>query len=208
MSKKHPSERGGQHSNATTSEERRQIGRIIQELRQRLIDTSKRNPLVNFRLSARSRRMIRVIDEAPGLAFEKLGAGTPLRFTPIPDPDLHPADEDNAEFKRHLTEARKTDTIYLEALAAADPRRKAAANCDIERPLRDRLRAKLGMPPWTRIDNPQDQAKRLGIPIDYELPIASSEPRHREKRLQVLMFDEEMTDLLHDLSRSASGPPR
>lgn len=205
MNHKRPGTSGGRNGNATTGEERCQIGRVIQELRQRLIDTSKRNPLVNFRHPTRSKRMIRVIDEVPALTFDKLTAGTPLRFTPVPDPELHPADENTPEFKKHLAEARKTDPLYLEAIATADPRIKPTANYEIERPLRDRLRAKLEMPAWTRIDNPQDQARLLGIPTDYELPLSSTEPRHKEKRLQVLMFDEEMADLLHDLSRTADG---
>jgi hypothetical protein len=52
----------------------------VERMREALLDLTNRNQLLNFRHSERSRSHIRVIDEIPEVLFERLVAGTRLRF--------------------------------------------------------------------------------------------------------------------------------
>jgi hypothetical protein len=187
----------------TTGEERRAIGQKIYDMRQRLLDTSLRNPIINFSFRTRAKSLIRIIDEVPAEILAKFVAAKSLQFEPIPDPEIHPEDESTPEFKRALQEARRTDEIYLKDLEKADPRILPTDNYAIERPLRNRLRARLGMAPWARIEDPVEQAKKLGIPYEFDLPYRSSEKRHQDNRIQTLLFDEDLSAKLHNIRREA-----
>ena len=60
--------------------------RQVEQLRERLLDLSNRNKLLNFRHPDRSRTQVRVIDELPAVLYEALLSGKPHRFKGIPDP--------------------------------------------------------------------------------------------------------------------------
>lgn len=60
---------------------------FIQSLRSKLLDTSKRNRLISFRHSVRSRQHIRVIDELPDVLFEELLKGKSFDFKSLPEPE-------------------------------------------------------------------------------------------------------------------------
>lgn len=49
----------------------------IEELRKRLIDGSRRNPLINVPFRANSRTMLRVVDELPDIMRYRLAKGVP-----------------------------------------------------------------------------------------------------------------------------------
>ncbi|MCS6890518.1 MAG: DUF4011 domain-containing protein, partial [Rhodovarius sp.] len=114
---------------------------VFEDLRRRLLDRGRRNPLLHFPHSRR-RSIIRIVDEVPDLVLEHLCNDGRFRFKALPDPENEPQDEKTPEFRAALVKARLTDPAYLEEIQkitdddpAAEDRRIRA-----ERGLRDRLR--------------------------------------------------------------------
>lgn len=76
------------HEPAAGKDEEGEPGNLppsLARLRNRLLDLSARNRLLNFS-HARSKRFIRVIDELPDQLFAKLGEEKSMRFVPVPEP--------------------------------------------------------------------------------------------------------------------------
>jgi very-short-patch-repair endonuclease len=61
------------------------IPESLSKLRNRLLDLSARNRLLNFS-HARSKRFVRIIDELPDQIFEALLSESSMRFSAVPDP--------------------------------------------------------------------------------------------------------------------------
>ncbi len=62
----------------------------VEQLRDKLLDLSNRNPLLNFNHTPRSRTHVRIIDEVPDFLFAALAEGRELAFQSLgvePDPD-------------------------------------------------------------------------------------------------------------------------
>src|SRR5689334_11292450 len=93
------------------------IKNSIQQFREKLLDLSSRNPLLNFRHSERSRSHIRIVDEIPELLFERLSASQPMTFVPLPYPELIPPDERLPLFERAFNQAKCTDEDYHSKLS-------------------------------------------------------------------------------------------
>ncbi len=66
------------------------LAQAISDLREKLIDISKRNPLISFKHSERSASYVRVVDERPDGLFVRLRDGE-MQFEPLPDPEAEPA---------------------------------------------------------------------------------------------------------------------
>lgn len=62
------------------------IERQVEQLRERLLDLSNRNRLLNFKHPQKSRKQVRVIDELPAVLFERLISGKAFRFKPVDQP--------------------------------------------------------------------------------------------------------------------------
>jgi hypothetical protein len=172
------------------------VADTVRKLRTKLLDLTTRNPLLNFRHAARSRRFVRVIDEIPDLLFTRFEAGDPLRFKAIPDPDDEPADEKTIEFRRVLEQARLEDPEHLKALAelGEDPGDKPLKRLDNQ--LRAWLRERLGMPPRVRSEETAaDIARRIGLDPSFDLPSpgpGAPPDKHADKTLQTLLYREGM----------------
>jgi hypothetical protein len=94
----------------------------VENLRPKLLDLSRRNPLLATKLSPRSNSHIRVVDELPEVLFYKLNNGQSMRLVPLPEIDADPRDEETKAFRDALANARITDEAYL----AGDRRSRAA----------------------------------------------------------------------------------
>ena len=94
-------ERTSRPVTAEIGEKQEFIKKAIKDLRDRLIDISKRNPLISFKHSERSASYLRVIDERPDALFQRLRNGE-MRFEPLPDPQVEPADEKTSDFRMAL----------------------------------------------------------------------------------------------------------
>lgn len=63
----------------------------VARLRARLIDLSRKSPLIAFKHTSRSASQLRFVDERPDLLFEHLSASS-LGFEPLPGEEQTPAD--------------------------------------------------------------------------------------------------------------------
>src|SRR5947199_373491 len=97
------------------------VKKAIQQFREKLLDLSSRNALLNFRHSERSRSHLRVVDEIPENLFQRLSSPAKLTFVPLPYPELLPLDERVPLFERALKQAKRTDEAYESKLSELGP---------------------------------------------------------------------------------------
>src|SRR5882757_1461588 len=81
----------------------------IENLRPRLLDLSRRNPLISTRLGPRSNSHLRAVDELPDVVFFELSNGQEMEFAPLPAIEEDPLDERTDAFREALINARLTD---------------------------------------------------------------------------------------------------
>jgi Protein of unknown function (DUF4011) len=176
--------------------------------REKLIDLSLRNGMLNFRHSETSSRHVRIINENPNFLVECLASGQTLDVVPLPPVELVPRDEDTDEFRTALTAAKAIDPDWL----AAEDARRAAGNRRrlrdkaAERALRDRVRVQLEMPEWRAATDPRVRAQELGINPSYDLPVAGSmSDEHRvHTKVQTLFFPDRLEPKLATVHGAAS----
>lgn len=181
---------------------------VYQDLRERLVDRTRRNRLLHFKHTTKT-TMLRIIDEAPDIVLRKLQNDGKLRFKPLPDPDDEPADEQTLKFRAALKAARVTDEAYRDALAAIDPEDPAATAKEdrLERELRDRLRIELNLParPQRRTLDLATHARNNGIDPAFDLapPQEPAPAKHRDDWLQTLLLPDQMKTRVNGLARKA-----
>lgn len=167
----------------------------IAKLRPKLMDTSRRNPLINNTLSKRTASFIRIVDEQPNNIFNQLSDGGSLRIEPLPSLEEELPDEQTPEFLNAYAITCDSDQAYLEALDAIDYDNDEHAyekQAKAERLLRDRLRKALELPPRvTEADATKlsDHARIHGINPHYDLPDPSApvdDNRFTDNALQTL----------------------
>jgi hypothetical protein len=128
-----------------------------------------------------------------------------LRIAPLPEPDDVPSEERTDEFRSALDRGRATDVEYLTAVEAieATGRDDEAAMEKLERGLRDRVRAELGLPPRpSRKElNRVDYARLLGIDPNLDLEPASE--GKVDPVLQSLKFPDELEVVVEKISADA-----
>ena len=119
----------------------------IENLRPKLLDLSRRNPLISTKFSPRSNSHIRVVDELPDALSFFLSDQQRMRFVPLPPLDEDPKDEQTRQFQGAIANARLTDETYLAAVDEIDPysEKSLEQNRQLERELKDRVREQLGM---------------------------------------------------------------
>lgn len=180
----------------------------IESLRPKLLDLSRRNPLLATRLSPRSNSLIRVVDELPDVLASYLCGQERMLLQPLPGIDEHPRDEDSKEFRDALAKGKRNDPIYVQAIQDIDQNSDESADVErhLERELRDRIRTQLGMAP--RLTKGSDvtlaqHARNNGIDPSYDLPDPDNEHedgRHQDKRIQALLLPEDLERRLNALN--------
>jgi very-short-patch-repair endonuclease len=176
----------------------------VHQYRSKLLDLSSRNPLVSFRHSERSRSHIRIVEEVPELLFSKLEAGRELAFEPLSEPVLIPDDEVTPDFEAALGKAKREDAEYQEALIKLGPSASERQKKKLERKLRDRVRAELGLAPFEPTVDPQARARQIGINPDYDLARNTGQPRRfRNGSIHTLFFSDNLDRKLSALRDSA-----
>ncbi len=181
------------------------VERSIRALRTKLLDLTRKNRLVNFKHSASSRTHVRIIDEVPEQLFAKLSQNGQLRLIPVPLPNQIPSDEQTPEFEAAVRSAKLSDEEFLSAIKALGARPRKSQLGKVERDLRNRLRLRLNMPPWTPPRNVVDQARALGLNPSYELPLdgTSLSARHTDNSVQTLLFPDDLEAKLGAIEDSA-----
>ncbi|MFQ5686258.1 MAG: DUF4011 domain-containing protein [Candidatus Scalindua sp.] len=172
----------------------RLINTRIEKLRPKLLDLTRRNPLLSTKFSDRSHSHIRVVDELPQVLFEMMTSGS-MKFDLLPPLEEDPKDEKTMEFQRALSSARLIDEVYLNKLENIDQDSEDSANqlAVAERELRDRLREELGLYPRQTKTNITlvHHARNNHIRPGYELPLSSethSDGRHEDDLIQTLLL--------------------
>ena len=179
----------------------------ILKAREKLIDLTLRNGMLNYKHSETSVRHVRLVDEKLEFLGDALTNGRSLQIAPLPPVETVPSEEDTGEFRSALKSAKTTDAEWL---AAEDARRATGGrrffkDKAAERALRDRVRTRLGMPPWRLVNDPKTRANELGIDPSYDLPRpdASDEAKHTDGKLQTLFFPDRLEPKLTSIHKTA-----
>jgi len=182
-----------------------ETARSIAALRNKLIDLSNRNRLLNFSHGARSRGHVRIVDEIPEVLFASLADGKEAVFVPLPEPEEAAAfeDENSDVFQSELEQARVDDVAFQDDCRAIEKQfgpdedseafLKAVARA--ERALRDRVRKRLELPSRrASIPDAVSHARSKGIDPSYDLGAGggASKASHFDRRIQTLMFPEDL----------------
>ena len=179
----------------------------IENLRPKLLDLSRRNPLISARLSPRSSSLIRVVDELPDVIASYLSGEQQMRLVPLPPLEDDPRDEQSREFQDAFSNARLTDEAHLtgiEQLSEKDDDESFEFLRRLERELRDRIRADLGMGArQTKGDVTLIQhARNNSIEPSYDLPDPNTEHpdgRHQDRDIQTLLLPDDLERKLNSL---------
>lgn len=174
------------------------VNQRIQALRPRLMDTTRRNPLLNNAVTARAAAFVSVIDEKPQNLLDALLADKPMFLAPLPplDEDDLP-DEKTESFLTAFDNAQKLDEEYLKATSELDfelDERAFERQATLERELKDRIREQLELPPRPVGKQHTDlvnHAKIHGINPSKSLPLpdyAAGDDRHDDDEIQTLLL--------------------
>ena len=178
----------------------------IANLRMRLLDLKNSNRLLNFKFRERSRSHVRVIEVLPDALFGNLVEGKRLPFRSLPERTDELLDEKTDRFLMALEQARLSDSVYLGEIDALDDDPDGEENRRIERRLKDRVRAQLGLTPLAEIKEMTlaQYARLHDIDPRFDLPHAEERAQQAENQpngyLQVLMLPEQMERSLSGIS--------
>jgi hypothetical protein len=175
---------------------------LYEGLRNRLLDLSRTNQLLNYNLRPRSKRFLQVIGCSLEDAHQRLAIDeATLKLSALPLPDAVPADERTEEFRAALDRAKSIDVEYLTAFEALESngRDDDAALEKLERELRDRVREELELPrrPTRRDLNRAEHARSLGI--DPSLDLDARTAVQTGKGLQTLKFPDELEAIMEKI---------
>ncbi|MDR3496702.1 MAG: DUF4011 domain-containing protein, partial [Ancalomicrobiaceae bacterium] len=193
---------------------------LYDRLRERLLDLTNRNPMLNTRLAGlKSRRFLQIVDDSPEDIYRRLieGNGAGLDLLALPAPERVPADERTEEFVASLAHARLTDADYLAAVAHLE---KAGRDDEFsldqaEEALRLKLRDELGLPPRPLLAEiaRAEHAQSLGIDPSPDLSAGVEVPhgaargpeaqRGTARGLQTLRFPDELEATLDRMADDA-----
>src|SRR5450759_2473826 len=87
----------------------------ILKAREKLIDLSLRNGMLQYRHSETSTRHVRIVGKRADLLVNGLASGNSLNVVPIPPIDEIPRDEDTDNFRAALNASKAVDPEWLAA---------------------------------------------------------------------------------------------
>ena len=168
----------------------------VADLRAKLIDLSRKSPLINFRHGGRSASILRIVDERPDLVFETIHEKG-MRFDPLPDADTTPQDEETDEFRIAYERGRLVDKEFLtETEDLGEHEDDIEALQAAERALRQRIRKDLGLPHLEYGKTLDMKAFALANGVNPSFDLESSDEardeHHEDDRLRVLLTEKEL----------------
>ena len=182
-----------------------QVFKSLDELREKLLDLSRRNRLINFPHSERGTYFLRVVDEVPDELLSRL-LQRAMQFVPLPEIDEEPEDEKTQEFQANLAHMRETDHAYIEILEdeemeKSDPIEYQGLVNEADRELKNRVRAQMGLPKAQSGSTPdlREHAKVHNIDPDYELPMEPTRETHKDADIQTLLLPNDLDRRLRNL---------
>lgn len=182
----------------------------VAKLRAKLIDLSRKSPLIAFKHSSRSASQLRFVDERPDLLFERLSQGS-MGFEPLPGEEQTPTDERTPQFGIAYERARLTDPEFLTATEKlGNDEKDARAWQDAERSLRARVRAQLGLP---KLDYGKSLdlaalARAHGFDPSYDLKASDDGEiavHHEDDSIRVLLTRKELDRRLKSIADRATS---
>lgn len=178
-------------------ERKRQTDQAVAQLRTKLIDLTRRSPLISFKHGGRASNLVRIVDERPDLVFAGLGEGA-MGFEPLPGQDTTPRDEATDAFRIAYENALLVDEAFLAATEKlGDDERDAEAWQRAERALRARVRAAVDLPPldYGKTLDIAALAKAHGFDPAYDLLPSDDDDvaaHHTDSRLRVLLVEKDL----------------
>lgn len=206
-------EQNAKIGNPKMSDARRWTEEAVAGLRTKLLDLTKRNPLISFKHGGRSTNQVRIVDERPDLLFEALQDGA-MGFEPLPDEDVTPRDEQNDRFQIAYERARLTDEAFITASEKlGDDEEDARELQKFERALRSRVREQLGLPPldYGKAMDVKALALAHGFDPSYDLKASDDDDvgdHHRDTLLRVLLPRKELDKRLKNILDKYHGHQR
>jgi Protein of unknown function (DUF4011) len=182
-------------------DEQRRLNEVYDSLRLKLLDITKRNRMLSYGLSPRSKKHLQIVDEVPEEIYKKLvEANASLRIAPLEEPDDIPREERSEDFVEALERAKVSDIEYLTKLQALENtgHDDEFEIIKLERQLRDRVRTQLGLPPRPRKSeiNLAEHARQKGIDPNFELRPTKTKPSHTDLALQTLKFPDDVERIM------------
>lgn len=172
----------------------------LEQLRKRLLDFSRRNPLVDIKFRPNSTSVLRVVDELPDVLKHRLAAGRSMRLKSLPALEDELPDEHTEAFQEALLLARQNDETYRAEIGRIDPANGKVEDKALraERSLKDRLRVDLGLPSRQTKDDLSlaQHAKNHGIDPSYVLPLPENfhdDGRHDDDDIQTLLLPDTLS---------------
>lgn len=197
-SKVTPKSNASDKSQSNVSDDvKRWTSEAIAKLRSKLIDLSRKSPLISFKHGARSVSQLRIVDERPDLLFEAL-CNNPMGFEPLPGEDATPPDERTPQFQIAYERARLTDERYLrETDGLGEDESEARAWQDAERMLRSRVREQLGLPTlqYGKGIDVASIARAHGFDPSFDLKFSDDDDladHHEDEHIRVLLTRKEL----------------
>lgn len=182
----------------------------VAKLRAKLIDLSRRSPLIALKHSSRSASQLRIVDERPDLLFERLNKGS-MGFEPLPGEEQTPADERTPKFSIAYEHARLTDAEFIAATEKlGDSETDVRAWQDAERGLRSRVRAQLGLPKleYGKGLDVAALARAHGFDPSYDLKLSDDgdvAAHHEDDNIRVLLTRKELERRLKTIKDRATS---
>ena len=99
-----------QEFSSTNPQEVERLKSIYECLRERLLDMSLRNPMLNYR----SNRQLKIIDEVPESIYRSLVDGTQFEVIPIPEPTKRRLDKLEPEGKEKISLVEQAEILGLD----------------------------------------------------------------------------------------------
>lgn len=182
------------------------ISKYLSKCKDKLLDLSGRNRLINSQFSTRSLERFRIIDEVPDQLYQNLINGKTMKFVSLPPKPKNPRDEETNEFKRELEKFKLIDEEYLEETKRIEEEEIEDLNQSWEnadRKLRNKVREELNLKDLEGIEfNIKKHAEKEDINPDYNLPKLSSEKKkHLDKKIQTLMLPDVLPKYLRMIDR-------
>src|SRR5258708_30463669 len=101
--------------------EQSRLAATYENLREKLLDLSKKNRMLNYSLGSRSKRHLQIVDEVMDEIYKKLaGDDATLRIEPLDEPEDVPPEEKTEEFIGALEHAKVSHLEYLTKLEALE----------------------------------------------------------------------------------------
>ena len=177
--------------------EQQRLEGLYEKLRLKLLDLSKKNRMLNYSLGVRSQRYLQIVGDALEDVYARLASDEArLRISFLPEPDDLPVEEKTEDFLAALEHAKVSDIDYVTKLDALETegRDDEIELARLERQLRDRVRAQLGLPPRaTRAEvNRTEHARSLGIDPGLELQATRPDGARVSLALQTLKYPDEL----------------